>query len=171
MYNKTLMRRYEKTLKFLKESISDESRILDLGTKNEFSEIMLKNKYNVTNTTGEDLDVDFEIVKEDQFEIVTAFEIFEHMLCPFNILKSIKAKKLVASIPLKLWFVGAYWGKNDWDKHYHEFEVKQFNFLLEKTGWEIVKSEKWTSPANKIGFRPILRRFFPRYYIVYCVRK
>jgi len=103
---------------------------------------------------------------------VTAFEIFEHLLAPYNILKELKCNKLIASIPLKLWFARAYWNESDdWDKHYHEFEPKQFQFLLEKTGWKIKDSEFWTSPdQNKIGVRPLLRYFYPRYYIVYCER-
>ena len=81
-----------------------------------------------------------------------------------------KAKKMIASVPLKLWFSDAYWNENDdRDKHYHEFEVKQFNFLLEKTGWKIINSQKW-KPYKKIslGIRPLLRMVTNRYYIVYC---
>mgnify|MGYP001500088977 FL=1 len=103
---------------------------------------------------------------------MTAFEIFEHLFAPYNILKEFKSNKLVASVPLKLWFAQAYWNENDdWDKHYHEFEPKQFQFLLEKTGWKIMDYEMWTSPdPNKIGIRPLLRYFYPRYFIVYCER-
>jgi len=43
--------------------------------------------------------------------------------------------------------------------------------LLEKTDWNIKNREKWTSPINKIGFRPILRKYTPRYYAVYAERK
>ena len=95
------------------------------------------------------------------------------MLAPFNILRNIKAKKLIASVPLKLWFSNAYWNDDDeWDRHYHEFEVKQFKFLLKKTGWSIIDSEKWRSyPQFKLGVRPILRMMTPRYYIVYCQRQ
>ncbi len=42
--------------------------------------------------------------------------------------------------------------------------------LLNKAGWEIIKSDKWISPSNKIGIRPLFRKFTPRYYIVYCER-
>ena len=104
--------------------------------------------------------------------MVTAFEIFEHMVSPFPLLRAISAKKLVASVPLKLWFTNAYWNNNDpFDKHYHEFEPKQFDLLLNKAGWRIIKSEKWVSKTSQIGVRPLLRRFVPRYYIVYCERE
>lgn len=146
--------------------------ILDLGVSNPFSEIMEQEGYQVENTSGEDLDLDFKVVKNSTAQVVTAFEIFEHLLAPFNVLREIKADKLVASIPLKLWFSPAYRSKTDpWDRHYHEFEDWQFDWLLEKAGWEIKDREKWTNPVKKLGLRPLLRSFTPRYYIVYAERK
>ena len=103
--------------------------------------------------------------------MVTAFEIFEHLLAPFHVLKEMKAGKLVASIPLRLWFSPAYRSKTDlWDRHFHEFEDWQFDWLLQKSGWEIKARHKWTNPVNRIGIRPLLRQFTPRYYIVYAER-
>jgi hypothetical protein len=165
-------KRYRITLEFLKKYIDTNEEILDLGIPNPFSEIMKKNNYTVFNTQGEDLDTEFSTVKKSNASTVTAFEIFEHLVAPFNVLKEIKADKLIASIPLKLWFSSAYKNPNDkWDRHYHEFEDWQFDWLLEKSGWEVISKKKWTNPTKKIGFRPILRLFFPRYYIVYAVRK
>ena len=165
-------KRYRITLEFLKKYIDTNEEILDLGVPNPFSEIMKKNNYTVFNTQGEDLDTEFSTVKKSNASTVTAFEIFEHLVAPFNVLREIKADKLIASIPLKLWFSNAYKNPKDkWDRHYHEFEDWQFDWLLEKSGWEIVSRKKWTNPTKKIGFRPILRLFFPRYYIVYAVRK
>ena len=165
------VKRYKHTLNFLKDTILKEHSILDLGVVNPFSELLLKEGFKVTNTLGEDLDQDTSSVKTDAFEVVTAFEIFEHLLAPFNVLSDIKATKLVASVPLKLWFASAYRSKTDLrDRHYHEFEDWQFDWLLEKAGWKIVKREKFTNPVKKIGFRPILRRFTPRYYLVYAER-
>ncbi|WP_026450317.1 methyltransferase [Aequorivita capsosiphonis] len=164
-------KRYKHTLSFLNEVISKEEKILDLGVPNPFSEILSKEGFKVTNSKGEDLDLKTAIVKTEEYDVVTAFEIFEHLVSPFNVLKDIQAKKLVASIPLKLWFASAYQSKTDkWDRHYHEFEDWQFDWLLEKAGWRIVKSEKFTNPIKKIGIRPILRRITPRYYLVYAVR-
>ena len=148
------------------------AEILDLGVSNPFSEIMKAEGYSVKNTGGEDLDLDTSAVKNTNSEVVTAFEIFEHMLAPYQVLKDIKATKLVASIPLRLWFAPAYRSKTDmWDRHYHEFEDWQFDWLLKKSGWEIKKREKFTHPVKKIGFRPLLRLFTPRYYLIYAERK
>ncbi len=165
-------RRYQLTLKFLQEALPAPATILDLGTKNAFSEIMKENGYTVLNTDGEDLDLLPEVVKKHQVDAVTAFEIFEHLIAPFNVLRAIESTKIIASIPLNLWFAKAYQSKTEeWDRHYHEFEDWQFDWLMQKSGWEIKKAEKWTSPINKIGFRPILRKFTPRYYIVYAEKQ
>jgi len=164
-------KRYKLTLDFLKEHISTSSKILDLGVENPFSAIMKDNGYDVANTTGEDLDEDFSSVQKSYANVVTAFEIFEHLIAPYNVLKEIKADKLVASIPMRLWFAPAYRSKTDkWDRHYHEFEDWQFDWLLEKAGWQIKARKQWTNPVKKIGIRPILRWFTPRYYIVYAER-
>jgi hypothetical protein len=164
-------KRFRITLEFLKQFVSKDDRILDLGIINPFSDILLKEGFNVTSTEGEDLDLDTTIVKKDDFDVVTAFQIFEHMIVPFNVLNDAKATKLIASVPLKLWFSSAYRSKTDkWDRHFHEFEDWQFNWLLEKSGWEVKKSIQFTSPVKKIGFRPILRLFTPRFYLVYAER-
>jgi hypothetical protein len=164
-------KRYKHTFRFLQNNISSESHILDLGVKNPFSEMLLENGFKVTNTQGEDLDIDTSAVTTDSYDVVTAFEIFEHLVSPFNVLKDIKATKLIASVPLKLWFASAYRSKEDErDRHYHEFEDWQFDWLLEKAGWVIKKREKFTNPVKKVGIRPILRRFTPRYYLVYAER-
>ncbi len=172
MYENTFPeKRFNKTLQFLKETVPPPARVLDLGVKNPFSAIMQANDYLVTNTGGEDLDLVTDAVKTDEFDVVTAFEIFEHLLAPFNILSDIKAKKLVATVPLRLWFSSAYQNNADpRDRHFHEFEDWQFDWLLEKAGWTIIKREKWTNPVNKIGLRPILRKITPRYYAIYAER-
>ncbi len=164
-------KRYGITLQFLQEHIPNTSKILDLGVVNPFSKLMQEQGYLVTNTKGEDLDLDTSVITNSDADVITAFEIFEHLLSPFTVLQDIKANKLVASVPLKLWFASAYRSKTDIrDRHYHEFEDWQFDWLLEKTGWQVKARKKWTNPTKKIGFRPILRWFTPRYYIVYAER-
>ena len=164
-------KRYSHTIEFLQKVVPAPATILDLGTRNVLSEIIEQHGYTVYNTKGEDLDILPEVVKEYEVDAVTAFEIFEHLVSPFNVINEIKAKKLVASVPLKLWFASAYRSKIDVrDRHYHEFEDWQFDWLLQKAGWRIKKREKFTNPVKKVGIRPILRRFTPRYYLVYAER-
>lgn len=172
MYEKTYPnKRFKLTLQFLQKHISTSETILDLGVKNPFSEVMLSEGYTVENTKGEDLDEDRSTIENSSADVVTAFEIFEHLLSPYEVLKSIKTEKLLISVPMRLWFASAYRSKTDkWDRHYHEFEDWQLDWLLEKTGWKIIDRQKWTNPVKKIGIRPLLRHFTNRYYIIYAER-
>ena len=117
MYEKHFpSKRYRKTLAFLEAHISKDKRILDLGVSNPLSARMIAEGYQVQNTAGEDLDVDQRSVAQSDAQLVTAFEIFEHLLNPFQVLQSIQAKELVISVPLRLWFSNAYRSKTDpWD--------------------------------------------------------
>jgi len=172
-YKKNCETRYGKTLTFLEGLITKQDYILDLGPTNPFSGILKSEGFKLENTpTGLDLDLDYSIVSQEKYNIVTAFEILEHLVSPFPLLQSIAAPKLIASVPLNLWFAKAYWNEKDpYDRHYHEFESRQFDMLLDKAGWKIIKSEKWKSKSSKIGLRPFLRGITDRYYIVYCERK
>ncbi len=172
MYEKTFPnRRFKITLDFLQKHISKSETILDLGVENPFSKIMKVEGFNVQNTSGEDLDIDQSSLTNKHYSVVTAFEIFEHLLNPFTILNAVKADKIIISVPLRLWFSPAYRSKTDmWDRHYHEFEDWQLDWLLEKTGWKITAREKFTNPVKKVGIRPILRKFTPRYYIIIAER-
>ena len=171
MYHKLPQKRYNHTIEFMLRVLPAPAKILDLGIRNPLSEIMEQYGYTVYNTEGEDLDMLPDLVKKYDVDAVTAFEIFEHLVAPFNVLRAIQSTKLIATIPLDLWFAKAYRSSTDnWDRHYHEFEDWQFDWLLEKSGWSIKESQKWTSPIKKIGFRPILRKFTPRYYAVYAER-
>ncbi|MDA9575814.1 methyltransferase [Flavobacteriaceae bacterium] len=165
-------KRYNLTLDFVKQHINKKEEILDLGVENPLSDVLKSSGFKVSNTKGEDLDLNYSSVQNSTAEVVTAFEIFEHLVSPFVVLKEIKAKKLIASVPLKLWFSSAYRSKTDMrDRHFHEFEDWQFDWLLDKAGWRIVSRKKWTNPTKKIGIRPILRYITPRYYIIYAERK
>ena len=170
MYNDNFpYKRFKITLEFLQKHIEKDELILDLGIENPLSSLIKKNGYNISNTSGEDLDIDRSAIKNSNAEVITAFEIFEHLLNPYSVLKDIKAKKLLASIPLRLWFAGAYKNNNDErDRHFHEFEDWQFDWLLNNTGWKIVDYKKFTNPVKKIGLRPLLRLFTDRYYLVYA---
>ncbi len=162
-------KRFRLTLEFLKKQVGPQERILDLGVANPFSTIMEREGFKVSNTSGEDLDLDQSALTAGGYDVVTAFEIFEHLLNPFTVLQKMQCGKLVISVPLRLWFAPAYRSKTDpWDRHFHEFEDWQLDWLLEKTGWKIIARQKWTNPVKKWGVRPLLRKFTPRYYIVYA---
>ena len=164
--------RQELTVSFLEKHCPAPMKVFDLGTPNDVSKLLSDKGYIVQNTTGQDLDLDIGFARDIQADVVTAFEILEHMVAPFNVLSAINSDKLVATVPLKLWFAKAYRNNSDpWDRHFHEFEDWQFDWLLDKSGWKIVDSEKWISKVKINGFRPLLRNFTPRYYAVYAERK
>lgn len=154
MYEKTYpSKRFNITLDFLKKHISANESILDLGVSNPFSKIMVENGYDVKNTKGEDLDDDQSALQNEDYTVVTAFEIFEHLLNPYTVLENVKCDKILISIPMRLWFSSAYRSKTDkWDRHYHEFEDWQLDWLLEKTGFKIIDSVKFTPPCKKNWF-------------------
>ena len=170
MYSKNFpFKRYQITTDFIKKFVDKNELILDLGIENPLSKMLKNNGYNIINTSGEDLDIDQSAVKETNATVVTAFQIFEHLLNPFQLLMSIKANKLVCSVPLSLWFANAYRNSKDIrDNHFHEFEDWQFRLLLQKTGWKIIEENKFTNPVKKIGLRPLLRLFTNRYLIIYA---
>lgn len=165
--------RFQKTINFFKKVEPNCKQILDLGVKNELADKFALLGYNVQNTQGEDLDLEPELLKNyKDAEVITAFEILEHLVSPFVLLKNLPADRLVATVPLRLWFSKPYRNLNDkFDWHYHEFESWQFDMLLNKAGWDITYSEKWTGPTHQIGIRPILRYFYPRFYAVHAIRR
>ncbi len=123
MYEHTFpKKRFKHTLDFLNQHVSKSESILDLGIDNPLSELMKNEGFKVQNTSGVDLDLNTTEIEQSPATAITAFEIFEHLLSPFTVLNAIKANKLVASVPLKLWFAPAYRSKTDMrDRHYHEY--------------------------------------------------
>tara|TARA_E500000178_G_scaffold199557_1_gene197558 strand:+ start:449 stop:1009 length:561 start_codon:yes stop_codon:yes gene_type:complete len=169
MYSKLPKYRYKKTLKMLKDILPEGGIIYDLGVRNPFSEIMEKEGYKIINSEGQDFDFEYNIEIPKGVDLVTGFEILEHLVSPFPLLKNLNCKRLFVTVPLNLWFSKAYKNMNDErDRHYHEFEAWQFDWLLEKSGWEVKKKEYWKNPTFKLGIRPLLRNFTNRYYAVYA---
>lgn len=163
-------RRFRLTLAFLQATLPAGAAVLDLGVPNTFGTWMEAAGYRVRNTSGADLDFHPEEASEAA-DAVTAFEIFEHLVNPFGVLRAIEAPRLFVTVPLKLWFAPAYWNEADArDRHYHEFEPRQLRMLLDKAGWKIVREEQWTGPVTGWGVRPLLRRFTPRWIAVECRR-
>ncbi|MBT8385324.1 MAG: methyltransferase, partial [Bacteroidia bacterium] len=61
-------RRYNLTIEFLQKVLPAPATILDLGTRNDFSEIVEQHGYTVINTEGEDLDLLPEVVKKHKVD-------------------------------------------------------------------------------------------------------
>lgn len=81
MYENTFpSKRFKHTIEFLQKHVAPSETILDLGVVNPFTEIMKQHGYSVENTKGEDLDIDTSNITSSNADVVTAFEIFEHLL-------------------------------------------------------------------------------------------
>ena len=172
MYKVYPQKRYNETLALLKQFATPTDKILDLGVKNPFTEVLIENGFDVKNTNGDDLDYYYKDLQNYDANFVTALEILEHLVNPMEVLRNLPGDKLLASIPMRLWFSPAYRNQNDpRDVHYHEFDDWQFDMLMEKAGWKVIHRHKWTHPTNKLGIRPLLRSITPRYYAVYAERK
>ena len=74
MYKVTPKKRYSHTIEFLQSVLPAPATILDLGVRNELSEILETYGYTVFNTQGEDLDLEFDRVKEYDVDPVTCFQ-------------------------------------------------------------------------------------------------
>ncbi len=160
------LRRYRLTSAFVGSSLRPGAKVLDLGSPNDLGRLFESLGYEVSNSDG-DLDKHPEIVAGFDGDAAFAFEILEHLVGPVNVLRRLPVNRLFASVPLRLWFARAYRNPRDpWDRHFHEFEDWQFDWLLEAAGWTVVRSERWTSPVTTPGIRSFLRLFVPRYYIV-----
>ena len=172
MYKVYPQKRYNETLALLKQFAKPTDKILDLGIKNPFTDVMLENGFDVKNTNGDDLDYYYKDLQNYDANFVTALEILEHLVNPMEVLRNLPGDQLLATVPMRLWFSPAYRNQNDpRDVHYHEFEDWQFDMLMEKAGWEVKHRHQWTHPSNKLGIRPLLRRITPRYYAIYAERK
>ena len=168
----SLQRRFDNTIRFVRATLEPPARLLDVGAENTLGQQFVKGGYSVAYSGTVDLDENPEVVAESA-DAVTAFEVLEHLVNPLGVLRAIVAPRLYATVPLRLWFATAYQNPNDpWDRHYHEFEPWQFDWLLQKAGWQIQRREYWTSPPDGVGlgFRPLLRRFTPRYYAIEAIR-
>ena len=94
MKSASLNKRYKKTFDFIQKHVEKDASILDLGTPNKLSESIGNLGYDMRNTGGENLDTEFLKYTDTGVDVITAFEIFEHLLAPFNILNNLKTNKV-----------------------------------------------------------------------------
>ena len=78
-------KRYQLTLDFVNQHIPKTDSILDLGVKNPLSQLLKLKGFDIHNTDGEDLDIDFSSVENSTAEVVRAIEILEHLLSLIHI--------------------------------------------------------------------------------------
>jgi len=155
--------RWEKTLKFL-HSFSNGYTGLDIGDR--------------TNLTGKledyfgfafentDVDLDEHLLK-GAFDIITSFEVVEHLFNPLFHLKQVHQSlkpsgRLYLSIPLfKPRILQS-------PQHFHEMSQHSIYALLQRAGFEIVRENRFRFRPfwyYFTGFRPLLRWFYEKIVI------
>ena len=155
--------RWNKSLDFIGDHFPFKSA-LDIGDRSGLTE-MMESKYQVKfdNTKG-DLDC---ITLKGKYDLVTSFEVLEHLFNPLFHLSQIKGAlsengKLILSTPLsKPRFL---WSK----EHFHEMSTESIEALFHVAGFKIVR-KKYFKVHPLIfyikGMRPLLRLFFDKIQI------
>jgi hypothetical protein len=137
-------------------------RCLDLGEWNpRISYLQQQTGLNINSWSGTDLNFD-SINKEKYYDIITAFDIMEHLQCALHALRELKtALKDDGSIyinnpcnPRWLWS----------DEHFFEYPLDHFDrWIVKPLGLKIVRKKRIFFVANWkaffIGVRPLLRVF------------
>ena len=159
------------TREYCKKFIPQGSTVLDLGYENKMT-LFLDNNYSVRNTEW-DLNVEPKRINKYDYDYLTAFEIFEHLLNTYSVLENVRpGTGLLCSVPLRVWYAKPYWLEDDRLQHYHEFLPREFFKLLNKTGFEIKFSKKHCI-VKGFGIRQLITGLFrvKRYLFVYAVKK
>jgi len=163
--------RHEKLLKYFNKKLI--GKILDLGERNPFTEMLeKKNNVKIDNTQG---DLDFIVIpKEKKYDTILYLDVIEHQMNPLWTLHQIcqvinPHGRIYISTPRR--------GKLLWAKgHFHEFDKYRFGLMMKhpKVSFESISEFKYKIVRNWWsyfwGIRPILRLFF-EYGIVYEMKK
>lgn len=168
--------RKKKTIDLLiRAEVNSKSRIYDMGLPNMMADhIIGKFGCHVHHSTKGDLNIH---VKPDMWSyynatLVTSFEVFEHLYNLFPVLRWARdlGVPLVGSVPLRFPFSKQYWTDDYYDRHYNEFEVPQFRWIMDEAGWDIVYEEFWYLDFNLKGIRPFLRTFLAPSWLGFIAR-
>lgn len=152
--------RWEKTLKFL-TPIHDAKRGLDIGDRTEFT-ARLEDFFNVP---FDNTEIDLDTGKlSGQYDIVTAFEVIEHLFNSLHLLEQIynvlkPDGKLFFSTPLGKPHI--LWSSS----HFHEMYKSSLCALFERARFEIIKDGQFRIHPIWFyftGFRPLLRGIFEK---------
>ena len=151
--------RFRQTVDFI-GNISGVS--LDIGERNHLSDY-IEERLNVSIVnTFSDLDYCIEYNADDEmFDYVFCFEVIEHLLNPRNFFDKLyclvhKDSRIFLSYPSR---PKLFWNN---DEHFHEYDRLRFNYLLQKTGFKIVRQKNIYVRRTPNGIRPLLRNFIPQ---------
>ena len=103
------------------------------------------------------------------FDYVFCFEVIEHLLNPRLFFDNLNAlvhdgSRIFLSYPSR---PKLFWNN---DEHFHEYDKARFNYLLKKTGFEIVRKKNIYVRKKPNGIRPLIRNFMPQ-TVIYELKK
>jgi hypothetical protein len=169
-FDKFTQKRAKYTQNFVKKYLSEKSKtVLDIGENNpvgnSFADLF---GLELENTSG-DLDYNFTAPVKN-YDVVFCFEVLEHLMSPKYFLLELKKyispeTQIFISFPSRPKFLWTY-------QHFHEYDKKRFNYLMNACGYQIcaIKKERIPQPLWRFfcGIRPFFRIFFNRNILVYA---
>lgn len=169
-HSKQTQTKFKNMLQILGWHVQRDSKILDVGDRNPFTELMEREfMVDIDNTKG-DLDDNFYIAGSS-YDVILASHIVEHIFNPLYCLQRLKEVLsedgiMIIAVPQR--------GKLLWCKgHFHEIDDYRIRLLFKRAGLKVIKKYKrkvkreWWRYLT--GFRPILRLFF-EYNAIYIVK-
>lgn len=97
-----------------------------------------------------DVDEGLEMFEDEFFDIVTLFDVIEHLLCPYKVLKEAhrvlkKNGKIIITTP-NLNAIARIWKRDRWHgfrdpTHLYLFTPSSIKFLVERAGFKVVRTE------------------------------
>lgn len=163
-----LKKRFKQTLDFIGDI---QGTVLDIGERNHLTEYIEKRLALDIYNTFSDLDysIEFNLKGADyylglsffEFDYVFCFQVIEHLLNPrlfFDNLRETvnKDTRIFLSYPSR---PKIFWNNQE---HFHEYDKLRFNYLLDKTGFEIIRKKNIYVRRFPNGIRPLLRNFIPQ---------
>tara|TARA_B100000315_G_C14334436_1_gene476740 strand:- start:163 stop:714 length:552 start_codon:yes stop_codon:yes gene_type:complete len=162
--------RWSNTLEFIGTCDKAKSG-LDIGDRTLFT-LELEKVFGCSfKNTNIDLDID---KIKGQYDIITAFEIIEHLYNPLHCLEQIRQAlkengRLYLSTPVgKLYILWA-------PGHFHEIHRERLHSLFKRAEFQIIRQDTFRIHPNYFyftGFRPLLRGIFEKVQIYeLCIDK
>src|SRR5210317_443007 len=155
--------RTKATIKFC-DYIPKGEKVLDIGEPNPLSRELGERLGVVIHNTVSDLDhfifTDIHI-PFGKYRWATCFEVIEHLMNPRSFFENLYNITTTGATVFLSYPSRPKWMWNN-EEHFHEYDKLRFKYLLEKTGWKIVRKKPVYVRRWPTGIRPLLRNFIPQ---------
>jgi len=133
----------------VKKLINVYGSVLDAGGENDFAKALGIKSFIVS-------DLNYPFTTSYKYDLVTSFEVIEHLQNPLIYLESIKSclknnGQLCLTTPVRWIFKGKY--------HFHEFNELELLDILNMAGFRVIKMTRIPAYNLKhLGIRPVIRK-------------